>query len=206
MPITKPEAEIQSEKIVQKVNEDKTLVSEVLRGIISKNESIRYPNAIALEKLSKSNPLLFYPEWNYFVDLLKSTNAFHRSIAVKTLSNLTATDDQNKFEQIFEDFFHLLDDSKVMVSRALVLNSGIIIKSKPSLISKIINLLLNIDETHHPSGRKDLIKGDIIEILGEYLEEISDKKRFIDFVKEQLKSSSPSTVKKAKVFLSKNIQ
>jgi len=206
MPITKPEAEIQSEKIVQKVNKDNRLILEVLQGIISKDESIRYPNAIALEKLSKTNPSLIYPEWNYFVDLLKSENAFHRSIAVKTISNLTATDDQNKFEQIFEDFFNLLDDSKVMVSRSLVLNVGIIIKSKPTLKSKIINLLLNIDETHHPSGRKDLIKGDILEIFGDYFEEISDKERITEFVKEQLKSSSPSTVKKAKKFLSQNTQ
>lgn len=206
MPITKNDAEIQAEKIVKRISNDNKLISEVFQGIISKDESIRYPNAIALEKLSKTNPLLIYPEWNYFVDLLKSKNAFHCSIAVKTISNLTVVDDQKKFEQIFGEFFNLLDDAKVMVSRSLVLNSGIIVQFKPALKSKITNLLLSIDDTHHPSGRKDLIKGDIIEVLGEYFEEISDKKKIIDFVKKQLKSSSPSTVKKAKKFLSENIQ
>ena len=206
MPITKIDAEIQAEKIVKLINNDNNLISEVLQGIISKDESIRYPNAIALEKLSNINPSLVYPEWNLFVDLLKSKNAFHRSIAIKTISNLTATDDQNKFEHIFKDFFGLLDDKSVMVSRALVLNTGIIVRSKPHLKSKITSLLLSIDDTHHPSSRKDLIKGDIIEILGEFFEEISDKQRIIDFVKKQLKSSSPSTIKKANKFLSEVVQ
>ena len=205
MPITKKDAEIQAQEIVKRINKDINLISEVLQAIICKDESIRYPNALALEELSKTNPSLVYPEWNLFVDLLKSKNAFHRSIAVKTISNLTAIDDHHKFEQIFENFFNLLDDAKVMVSRSLVLNSGIIIKFKPSLKLKIIDLLLGIDKTHHPSSRKDLIKGDIIEILGEYFEDISDKKRIVDFVKKSLNSSSPSTVKKAKKFLSENI-
>lgn len=206
MPITKPDAEIQAKRIVERIEKDKRLLSEVMQGIVSKDESIRYPNAIALETLSKTNPLLIYPEWNYFVDLLKSKNAFHRSIAVKTISSLTVVDELHKFEQIYEEFFALLDDSKVMVSRALVLNSGTIINSKPVLESKITELLLNIDETHHPSSRKDLIKGDIIEILYDFFEEIPDKTRIMEFVKKQLKSSSPSTVKKAKKFLSEYSQ
>jgi hypothetical protein len=175
MPITKKDAEIQAETIVNKVISEKTSISELLDAIISKDESIRYPNAIAVEKISKEHPSLLYPEWNYFADLLKSKNAFHRSIAITTIANLINIDDQNKFDALFDEYFKHLDDASVMVSRYLAIQCG---------------------------SRKDLIKGDIIESFGEYCEDIEDKDRIIEFVKKQLKSHSPSTVKKAKKFLS----
>ena len=202
MPITKEDAEIQAETIVNKVISEKTRISELLDAIISKDESIRYPNAIAVEKISKDHPSLLYPKWNYFTDLLKSQNAFHRGIAITTIANLINIDDQNKFDELFDEFFKHLDDASVMVARYLAIRCGIIAKAKPRLKSKITEILLRIDESKHPQSRKDLIKGDIIESFGEYCEDITDKDRIIEFVKKQLKSSSPSTVKKAKKFLS----
>ena len=202
MPIKKEDAEIQAETIVNKVISEKTRISELLDAIISKDESIRYPNAIAVEKISKEHPSLLYPKWNYFTDLLKSKNAFHRGIAITTIANLINIDDQNKFDELFDEFFKHLDDASVMVARYLAIRCGIIAKAKPRLKSKITEILLRIDESKHPQSRKDLIKGDIIESFGEYCEDITDKDRIIEFVKKQLKSSSPSTVKKAKKFLS----
>ena len=202
MPITKEDAEIQAEGIIKKVISEKKSISELLDAIISKDESIRYPNAIAVEKISKERPSLLYPKWNYFVDLLKSKNAFHRGIAITTIANLTNIDDQNKFDELFDEFFKHLDDASVMVSRYLAIRCGTIAKAKPKLKSKITEILLRIDESQHPQSRKDLIKGDIIESFGEYCEEFEDRDSIIEFVKKQLKSSSPSTVKKAKKFLS----
>jgi hypothetical protein len=202
MPITKEDAEIQAETIVNKVISEKTSISELLDAIISKDESIRYPNAIAVEKISKEHPLLLYPEWNYFADLLKSKNAFHRGIAITTIANLINIDDQNKFDILFDEYFKHLDDASVMVSRYLAIRCGAIVKAKPKLKSKITEILLGINESQHTQNRKDLIKGDIIESFGEYCEDIEDKDKIIEFVKKQLKSSSPSTVKKAKKFLS----
>ena len=202
MPITKKDAEIQAETIVNKVISEKTSISELLDAIISKDESIRYPNAIAVEKISKEHPSLLYPEWNYFADLLKSKNAFHRSIAITTIANLINIDDQNKFDALFDEYFKHLDDASVMVSRYLAIQCGTIAKAKPKLKSKITEILLRIDESQHPQSRKDLIKGDIIESFGEYCEELEDRDRITEFVKKQLKSSSPSTVRKAKKFLS----
>ena len=202
MPITKKDAEIQAETIVNKVISEKKKISELLDAIISKDESIRYPNAIAVEKISKERPSLLYPEWNYFANLLKSKNAFHRSIAITTIANLIKVDDQNKFDSLFDEYFSHLDDASVMVSRYLAIQCGTIAKAKPKLKFKITEILLRIDESRHPQSRKDLIKGDIIESFDEYCEDIEDRDRIIEFVKKQLKSSSPSTVKKAKNFLS----
>ncbi len=203
MSITKKSAEIQAKNIVKQVLEENEFLSEVLEGIKAREDSIRYPNAIALEILSEKNPEIIYPKWDFFVELLKSKNAYHKSIAISTISNLTIIDRQNKFEEIFEQFFKLIDDKSVIVSRKLAIYAGRIVKSKPELKTKITNVLLSINETQHNTSRKDLIKGDIIVSLSEYFEEIKDKKKILEFAKAQLSSSSPSTVKKAREFLSK---
>jgi len=203
MTITKKDAEIKADDIVKSVLEDKTNLSNILTGVRAKDDSIRYPNAIALEILSEKHPEIIYPEWNFFVDLLKSENAYHKSIAISTISNLTAIDNQNKFDKIFEQYFKLIDDKSVIVTRKLAIYVGRIVRAKPSLNSRITKILLSIDDTQHSPSRKDLIKGDIIESFEEYFEEIKDKKKILEFVRSQIDSSSPSTVKKAKKFISK---
>ena len=203
MSIMKKDAKLQAEKIVRHVLKDKNYLLKLLEGVVAKEDSVRYPNALALEILSKENPKIIYPKWNVFADLLKSKNAYHKSIAISTISNLTSIDEKNRFEGIFEEFFKLLDDKSVIVSRKLAIYVGKIATAKPSLRAKITKILLNIDNTQHSSSRKDLIKGDIIESFSEYFKYINNKNEIIEFVKNQLKSSSPSTVKKAKEFLSR---
>jgi hypothetical protein len=203
VPINKKEAEIQAEKILKKVLEDKSHISNILQGLVDKDDSIRYPNAIAAELLSEKNPQLLYPEWDFFVEMMSSKNAFHRSIAIATISNLTVIDKDKKFEDLFDEYFRLLDDKSVIVTRKLAIYVGRIVKAKPSLIFRITKALLGIDDTQHTSSRKDLIKGDIIESLSEFFADIEDKEEIIKFVRNQLSSSSPSTVKKATKFLSK---
>ena len=203
MSINKKEAETQAEKIVKKVMEENSYLSNILQGVLSKDDSERYPNAIALELLSEKNPELLYPHWDFFADLLKSKNAYHRIIAVTTISNLTLIDNDEKFEDIFDEYFRLLDDKSVIVTRKLTIYVGRVTKAKPLLRVKMKDILLSIDDTQHSTSRKDLIKGDIVESLSEFFEYIEDKDKIIKFVKKQLSSSSPSTIKKAKEFLSK---
>ncbi|MFX1572851.1 MAG: hypothetical protein ACFFB0_08880 [Promethearchaeota archaeon] len=201
MPISKEDALKQANTIFKNVIKDSNLLSEVLKNVRDKEDSIRYPNALALEKLSEKQPEIIYPQWDFMVDLLKSNNAFHKSIAIANISNLTYIDEQNKFDKIFNEFFNLIDNKSVMITRKLVIYSGRIAKAKPSLRSKITKILLKIDETQHNQDRKDLIKGDIIETFSEYFKDIKEKKDILDFVRAQLNSTSPSAVKKAKSFL-----
>ena len=203
MSITKKDAEIQAEKILNQVLQDNKIFSQVLNGVKAKEDSVRYPNAIALEVLSEKNPWIVYPEWDFFVKLLGSNNAYHKSIAISTISNLTAIDREQKFEEIFDLYFKLIDEKSVIVARKLCIYAGRIAKAKPELKTDITNILLNINETQHNPSRKDLIKGDIIKSFGVYFKDIKEKKKILDFVISQLSSSSPSTVKKAKEFLSR---
>ncbi len=199
--VDKKQAESIAKNIVKKVLKDNKLLSELIKGVASKDDSIRYPNAIALEILSNEHPEMIYPEWDFFIDLLNRRNAYSKSIAIKTIANLTSVDIEDRFENIFNEYYNELNDKSVIVARQLAINSGKIAKAKPKLQTKITNKLLSIDETNHNPNRKDLIKGDIIKAFSEYFEEIENKKEIIKFVKKQLKSTSPSTLKKVKEFL-----
>lgn len=178
-------------------------LNKILSGLKSKQETFRYNCYKVIYQISKTHPRLLYIHWNYFLELLKSNNAYHRMAAIEIISNLTITDTGKKFDLIFDDFFQLLDDKSVIVARYLAINAGIIAKYKPYLRGKIIEKLLGIKDTHHNEDRKDLIKHDIIQSFSQIFEKIKEKDKIISFVEKQIDCSSPKTRKVAKAFLEK---
>jgi len=200
---TKKEAIPIAKKIVKDVLNGEKNLSEVYDALTAKKEAIRYPNAIAIQTLSEEIPERIYPKFDYFVELTNSDNAFHRSIGLSAIANLTKVDTEKKFEKIFDKYFDLIDDKSLMVARQLTMVSGKIIKNKQNLREKIVNKLLNIDKTHHDPNRSALIWGDIVEAFNENFEKLKDKKKILEFVNNQLQSASPTTIKKAKSFLKK---
>ena len=191
------------ENLAKKAIKDKNLLSELLQGILSKKDEKREPSFKALLQISEEHPELIYSEWDYFAELLTSDNSFHKYMATYLIASLTRVDKENKFEKIFDKYYDLLDDKSVIPPSHTAKNSGKIAKAKPNLQTKITNKLLSIDETHHKPERKDLIKGYAIEAFNEYFEEAENKKEILEFVKKQLKSKSPTTIKKAKEFVKK---
>lgn len=175
----------------------------LLDGVVSKDDTYRYNCFKVLLQISEEHPLILYPEWDYFVGLLGSSNSYHRSIGLQIIANLTKVDDETRFDGIFDQYFGLLDDEKVVTARYLAQSAGRIVRAKPHLQARITEKLLEIDRTHHAQGRKDLIKADIIQSFEEFFEDSRDKEEILAFVEEQLGCSSPKTRKAAKAFFSK---
>lgn len=192
--------DVNVESIAKKSSKDEKIVSELLEGILSKNDTIRYNSYKVLIQISEKTPENLYHEWNYFEDMMKSNNAYHKSIAVQILANLTIIDLENRFEKIFDEYYDMLNDS-VIVARNVIVNSGKIAKAKPELQMKIIKKLLNIDKTNQK--HKGLVKGDAIDAFDSFFEEVKNKEDIVKFVREQLKCESPKTRKRAKQFLTK---
>lgn len=91
----------------------------------------------------------------------------------------------------------------MIVARYLAISAVIIAKNKPYLAEKIMEKLLEIENTHHEEERKGLIKSDIIQSISVLFDQMAEKEKIISFVEKQLNSSSPKTRKAAKVFLNK---
>ena len=130
--------------------------------------------------------------------MLESDNAYHKLIAVRILANLTHADKENKFEELFDQYYHLLNDS-VIVAGHLAASSGTIAKAKPKLRYKITQKLLSIDQT--TQKHKDLVKAYAIDAFNEYFKESENQSEILQFIREQLNSTSPKTRKRAKQFL-----
>jgi len=176
------------------------LLQELMKGLLSKDSTIRQNSFKTLEIISEREPEFLYPKWDYFQKMLFSKNNYHKYIAIYLLANLTKVDNENKFNAIFEDYFSILAGDKVMIASHVALNSSKIALNKPELQDRIIDKLLNIDNIH--IGRqKELVKSYIIEALRKMYPEIKDKERVMKFIKEQLESSSPKTRDLAACFL-----
>lgn len=192
---------INVESMAKRALKDKKILSELLENILGKKETLRFNSFKVLLLISEEHPKVLYPKWDFFAKLLASDNAYHKYIAIYIIANLTRVDTKNKFEKMFNKYYNLLDDARIVPPSHVALNSGKIIKAKPKLQNKITRKLLSIDETHHERGRKDLIKSYVIEGFSEYFGEVKKQKEIIEFVKKQLNSTSPKTRKVAKEFL-----
>jgi hypothetical protein len=194
-------ADIQS--IAQKAMEDKNLLSELLNGLTSRKETFRYNCFKALMLISEERGQVLYPQWDYFVGHLSSDNTYRKISALQLMANLTKVDTEKRFEEAFDQYYALLDDKSMITAVYVARSSGRIVRAKPELEAEITDRLLSIDETHHESDRKDLIKSGAIEAFNEYLEAAKDKDRILEFVSGQLEGKSPKTRKLAKEFLKK---
>jgi hypothetical protein len=153
--------------------------------------------------ISKTRGEVLYPAWDYFVELLHSDNSYHKMSAVHLLTNLVKVDREDRFQKIFDSYYSLLDDKSVIVAIYVAGYSAQIVKAKPHLENRITNILLNIDKTHHPPSRKELIKAGAIEAFMEYYVDSKNKAKILEFVAKQQDSASPKTRKIAKDFLKK---
>jgi len=192
---------INIKKLAKKALEDDAVLSELLEGVLSKKERIRFNCFKVLLLISEEHPKVLYARWDFFADLLSSPNTYFKYIAIHIITNLTKVDTKSRFEKIFDKFYGLLDDKSIIPASHVAGNSAKIAHAKPKLQTKITNKLLAIDKTHHPPERRDLIAGYAIEAFSEYFETAKSKKKILEFVKKQTDSKSPTTRKKAREFL-----
>ena len=197
------EKEADIEGIAVKAVEDSGLLAELLEGLKSKDETLRYNCHKVLMRVTDTHPELLYPSWDFLVEHLKSNNSYHKMSATHLITNMVKVDAENRFAAIFDLFYGLLDDRSMVVAYYVAQNSAKIIKAKPELENRIVEKLLAIDETHHASGRKELIKTGIIEAFDELCEDSGIRPEVMDFVRSQTDSESRKTAKTAKRFLEK---
>lgn len=196
-------SEKEIESLAKKAIDHENSLQELLNNLLSKDNNLRYNSFKAILLISEKNPSILYSKWDFFVKLLDSKNAFHRSEALNIIAHLTKSDKEKKFEDLFEKYYSLLDDEKVMIAAHISEVSGMIAMAKPNLQNKITEKLLSIDTTHHEQQRKDLIKAGAIKSFERYFKESKDKEKIVQFIKNQVNCQSPKTQKIAKEFLKK---
>lgn len=192
--------DINVKELSEKALNDNVLLQELLKGVVSKDNTTRSNSFNVLQVISAEKPEILYPQWDYFHNMLMSKNNYHKYIAIYILADLTKVDKENKFEDIFEDYYGILAGDKVMTASHVALNSSKIALNKPELQSKILDRLLDIDNIHQ-GRQKELVKSYVMDALGKMYPEVKDKGRIAKFIEEQLDSSSPKTRDLAACFM-----
>lgn len=191
---------IDVEALAKDALNDEELFHELLRGVRSKDDTIRQNSFKSLQIIAEENPHSLYPQWDYFQEMLSSQNNYHKYIAIYILASLTSVDVDNRFEGIFDEYYGILAGDKAMTASHVALNSSIIIRNKPELESRIVDILMSIDDIHQ-GKQKELIKAYAIESLMKIYPDVGDPQKIEEFVRTQLDSKSPKTRNMAQCFL-----
>jgi hypothetical protein len=181
---------------------DIKIIFEALTDLDSNKEKLRYKAFNILLALSENSPELLYPEWGKLVKILNKEEVSNKYVAIPIIANMTSVDKENKFDEIFELFYELLNHESPVVSPHIARQSGKIIKAKPYLQKNIITKLLSTDEKSF-CRHKELLKSYVIDALDECFSFLENKEQVIQFVEKQVDSKSPKTKKRAREFLKK---
>jgi hypothetical protein len=182
--------------------QDPALLQAAVEGCAAADEGYRYNSIRCLERVCEGGHAdLLYPQWDFFVRLLDSRNAFQRSGGLWMVASLTAVDNDGRFEELFERFFRLVNDEKVMVSRYTIQSAAKIARFKPHLQERITALLLNIERVYHNPERVDLLKTDVLETFAAYAAASPQREAMLQFAAACKGSASPKTRQAAGKFL-----
>ena len=188
------------------VTNDATLEG-LWEGLASKDLDDRHRSFLTLQTLTEVYPERMYVRyWDEVAAMLDKRSVDAKYIAVSLLAGMAAAKGDNRFEQLFDKYFMLLDDNNLTIPMHVALNAARVFKAKSLLRERIIGHLLRIDETHHTPGRKALIAANAIESLDKCFDEIEDKAAIIDFARFYADAPSPKARKVAKAFLKKRTE
>lgn len=195
------------DSLLKKVQQNPTLIPEILQGISSPKPAIRYGCGKILMDLSEKHPEHLYDHMEFFIKLLDSKYRILTWNAMAIIANLTKVDRENKFDNIFDTYYGFLDDEYMVTVANVVGNSGKIALAKPYLIPRIVDKLLMVDTirtTEHLSKEcKQVIAEHAIKAFDMFYPQIEQKSQVIVFVQKHLNSPRKTLRSEAERFLKK---
>ncbi|MHB8132698.1 MAG: hypothetical protein ACYDH1_00625 [Anaerolineaceae bacterium] len=157
-----------------------------------------------VNKASQERPKMFYTYWGEIAELLHHKNSYHRDFSLDIIGNLAMVDQENRFSEIREDYFSIVNDEKFMTGIHCVKNLLKIYRNKPDQRGPIIELLLNIDRRcDYTEKQIGVLKADVLEIFDEIHEDLTERNRINEFIRSEANCISPKTRKKAKELIKK---
>jgi len=193
---------------MQEVEQDFSLLSDLLNGMSSSKPAIRYGCAGILMDLSEKYPEKLYPHMNSFIDLLDSKYRILVWNALAIIANLAKVDKDKKFDTVFDRYYSFLSDEYMVTVANVVGNSGKIALAKPYLIPKITKELLKVENLpvtpHLTDECRRVIAEKTIKTFDLFYDKIHDKNKVISFVKKHVNSPRKTLKKEALDFLKKH--
>jgi len=168
----------------------------------------KFACAKALLLLSESRPEAVYPYFDAIAKLLGSDNNIIKWDAALMTANLAPVDGENKFENVYNAYFALLDSDSMITAGNAVKYAWKIVMKYPAWESGITGRILQA------AGRGFLYKGEpspecgyifaagALDCFGRYFDISGSREQILDFARELVDCPRKSTAKKAELFLS----
>jgi hypothetical protein len=126
--------------------QDAAQISTVINALKSETSARKFAYEKVLRLVSERRPDLVYPYFDFFCSLLDHENNFLKWGAILTVANLTAADDQNKFEAIFSKFFAPIQGPTMVTAANIIGSSVTIARAKPALTDAIQREILKVEK------------------------------------------------------------
>ena len=165
---------------------------------LGEKSTARFRAAKQLQLISKTNPVLLYPYFNIFAQLLDSSSSVLLWNAIIIMSYLVSVDTERYFDGIFNRYYSHLWDGKLVTSANILGNSGHIAKYRPDLADDITSQLLKVDDIPLPTAEcHEVARGAVLNAFGEYPSMMKNNQFAVDFIARCTKSHRPAVKKKA---------
>lgn len=198
------------EQLLTEAGNDPQFLNVLFEIVRSEHSAVRYSCTKILRMLSERQPDKIYP---YFVDVanwLRDPNSFVKWDGILILANLASVDTQRRFASVYEEYFGLIRDSKMVTAANAAGNAWKIVQAVPEWESDITRRLLEVPQIvylHHgePSAECNRVMcGHVLDCFDHYFDLSKNQQAMLCFARSQLNSSRKSVAKKAANFLKRH--
>ncbi len=192
-------------RMAAKIGDSPESLPHVLDGLHSDAPRVKYGCAKLLRLVSEKRPDLLYPMFDSIVRVLDSKNKILQWDAAFILARLTTVDTERKFDVIFDRYFAPITGPVMITAANLVGGAATIARAQPWLTERITREILKVEKAEYQTAEcRNVVLGHAIETLGQFFDQIEDKKSVLKLVRRQLKNTRNATRGKAELFLQKH--
>ncbi|MDA3911192.1 MAG: hypothetical protein PF448_07540 [Bacteroidales bacterium] len=192
-----------AEKAAEQVIANNSLLPGIFQAVDSKTKGLKNASIKTLKIISEKNPMVLYDKFDFFLNLLDSTDKILKWNATFIIGNIAEVDKEEKMDEAIGKLIYQLYDDVMITVANTVGSIWRIAKFKPQLEQRITSNLLKADLTERNEECQRIIAGKTILAFGNYFDKISDKSGVMEYAKRHLNSKRNATKSKADEFIRK---
>ena len=146
-------------------------INQLIKWLDEKNDKIRYNSFLLLQHRSETHNDV-YAYLDIFLDKLRSSNSYQRSIGLMLIAENTRWDEGNEFDKIIDLYLSFCDDEKPVTVRQCIQSLSKVVPFKKHLCTEIAQKLMSIEVMERKETQRKILLMDILNILTEIRKQV----------------------------------
>lgn len=169
-----------------------------LNDFFSKTAKIKYASTKKAIAISKEDPSVLYPDFDFFIELLNSENQIIKWTVIQIIGNLSKVDKKNKVDKLLPKLISFLNCGKMITANNAILALSEIALNKPESKEKILKELIQVEHYDYDTPEcRNVALGKVIVSLEKFKEEIKNQKYILEFLERQTNNTRVSVKNRA---------